>query len=202
MWPTILFFVLLILLLVIFVIFFAAFDLVFSFKIDKNGYRGNLRVSFLRLSRVISIEDSKKEEVTESSAVAGRADKSNSATVKKVSSFISVFHDIKFPLLRLMNDTLRAIRFRSFSFNLKWGFADPADTGITCGFLYAILSMINTRAIHCDYQILPLFDEEKLEMDSKASLRFRFYRFVPGIIRFTTKKIVLKNLWILLRKSY
>ncbi|APH39600.1 DUF2953 domain-containing protein [Methanohalophilus halophilus] len=202
MWPTILFFVLLVLLLVVLVIFIAAFDLTFSFKIDKNGYTGDIKISLLRLSRVINIKNNQKKEVTKSSNAAGKAEIPNNKAAKKISSAISILHDIRIPLLRLMNDTLKVIHFRNFHFNLKWGLDDPATTGITCGFLHAALSVIKNRCLHCNYRLIPLFDEKMFEMDVRATLRFRLYRFFPGIIRFISKRIVLRNLWVLLRNNY
>ncbi|WP_462272570.1 DUF2953 domain-containing protein [Methanohalophilus sp.] len=85
---------------------------------------------------------------------------------------------------------------------MRYGFDDPAYTGILFGFLHAALGIVKRSCPQCNYQIVPCFNNEILEIAVSGSFHIRLYRFIPGILRFISRKVVIRNLWISLRNKY
>lgn len=201
MWPMILFTVTLLLLVVAILLFFVAFDVTFRFTLEKNIYKTNLKITWFGISRNINSSNDKKNEdgnkIKEDSPI-----KNNSSIVNDLLSYSSTFYEIRNPLFRFVSDTLRAIHFRSLSLDMTYGFDDPAYTGMLCGFLHAALGIVKRSCPKCNYQIVPCFNNDILEIDASGSFRIRLYRFIPGVIRFISRKVVIKNMWMPLRHKY
>ncbi|KXS46522.1 MAG: hypothetical protein AWU58_507 [Methanohalophilus sp. T328-1] len=202
MWPMIIFSVILLLLVVAILFLFVAFDVTFRFTLERNSYKTNLKITWLGISRNIKPSSNKKNEEQEDEIKTDRSVKYNPTIVNDLSSYSSIFFEIKNPLFRFVSDILKAIHFRSLSLDMRYGFDDPAYTGILCGFLHAALGIVKRSCPQCNYQIVPCFNNEFLEIDASGSFRIRLYRFMPGLLRFFSKKVVIKNLWISLKNKY
>jgi len=198
----ILFTVTLLLLVVAILLFFVAFDVAFSFTLEKNIYKTNLKITWLGISRNIKPSSAKENKEQETEIKIDSPVKNNSSIVNDLSSYFSIFFEIKNPLFRFVSDTLKAIHFRSLCLDMTYGFDDPAYTGMMCGFLHAALGIVKRSCPQYNYQIVPSFNNEILEIDASGNFRIRLYRFIPGLIRFISSKVVIKNLWILLRHKY
>lgn len=85
--------------------------------------------------------------------------------------------------LQLVSALFQTIRLRHFSLDLKFGCADPADTGQLYGMLTPLL--YGTSGSHrADLHVVPVFDGAMLKGRATLDLSLIPVRLAPPIIRF------------------
>jgi hypothetical protein len=112
---------------------------------------------------------------------------------------LMIFNNIKKPLLRLVRGTICNLKLRCGRCEVSFGFSDPADTGILCGFLFGLFGSVNQYLKNFSYFLEPKFDEKVLNLEFKADVRVRIYKFIPHVLRFTFDRGVLRTGWLLVR---
>jgi len=94
-------------------------------------------------------------------------------------------------LLRLMRDSLRAVRVRELKARVRIGLGDPAETGI----LFAVLAptVLFVRSVSsADVEVEPDFEEEKLEGYCRGDIRAIPIRFLRLLIPFFCSRTTLR----------
>jgi len=88
---------------------------------------------------------------------------------------------------RLVRGCLGAVQIRDMKGTITIGLADPAETGMLLGYLYAIAGVL-----FIDLCIEPSFDRECLEGAAEGSLRLWPYRLIAPILSFLASAKVLR----------
>lgn len=82
------------------------------------------------------------------------------------------------PAWRLLCDLWRAVDFPSLRVNAVFGFDDPANTGVACGYAYAAASVAGRYIPAFRYAVTPVFHETMLDVSVSSTVRIRLYRIV------------------------
>jgi hypothetical protein len=85
---------------------------------------------------------------------------------------------------------LRKIRFQAFDLHTVFGLDNPADTGMTYGFLVPVLVMAQTRGLNIECR--PMFLETGLRGTCHVALRVRPLSVVGGVVAFLASPPVLR----------
>ncbi len=105
------------------------------------------------------------------------------------------------PLLRLVEDVLKAIHIAEIKCNILYGFDNPADTGIASGYVYAVRGYLNTQYERVRLYAEPTFTEEKMDMHMLADVSFRIVNLLPALVTFIMNRDVRRISWALIRKK-
>ena len=105
------------------------------------------------------------------------------------------------PVLRLVEDVLKAIHISEIKFNLLYGLDNPADTGIVSGYIYALRGYLNTQYERIRLYAEPTFTEEKMDMHMLADVSFRVVNLLPAVVTFLLNRDVRRVSWALIRKK-
>ena len=105
------------------------------------------------------------------------------------------------PLLRLVEDVLKAIHIAEIKCNILYGFDNPADTGIASGYVYAVRGYLNTQYERIRLYAEPTFTEEKMDMHMLADVSFRIVNLLPALVTFIMNRDVRRISWALIRKK-
>ncbi|ABE52469.1 DUF2953 domain-containing protein [Methanococcoides burtonii] len=109
---------------------------------------------------------------------------------------------IKGQFLHLMKGLLFQLHIRDLVFDLTYGLSDPADTGMLCGYLHTLASIVRGRARSFSYSLYPVFMEEAFDMHLSGSIRFRIGSFIPPLLMFIFNVKVLKTGWWFAKNRY
>ncbi|MBN1324383.1 MAG: DUF2953 domain-containing protein [Methanotrichaceae archaeon] len=88
---------------------------------------------------------------------------------------------------RLARGCLGGVQIRDMKGTIRVGLADPAETGILLGYLYAVAG-----ALSIDLCIEPSFDLECLDGTAEGTLRLWPYRLIAPILSFLASAKVLR----------
>ena len=105
------------------------------------------------------------------------------------------------PVLRLVEDVLKAIHISEIKFNILYGFDNPADTGIASGYVYAFRGYLNTQYERIRLYAEPTFTQEKMDMHMLADVSFRVVSLLPALVTFLLNRDVRRVSWALIRKK-
>jgi hypothetical protein len=106
-----------------------------------------------------------------------------------------MFYGIRYPVFSLLKGLLSAIHIRDLSCDLSYGLPDPADTGMLCGYLHTLASVIHSSCRKFHYSVNPQFSEENLDVMMTGDVRFRIGSFIPPLVRFIFSMKVLRTAW-------
>jgi DUF2953 family protein len=109
---------------------------------------------------------------------------------------------IKGQFLHLMKGLLFQLHIRDLAFDLTYGLPDPADTGMLCGYLHTLASIVRGRARSFSYSLYPVFMEEAFDVHLSGSIRFRIGSFIPPLLMFIFNVKVLKTGWWFAKNRY
>jgi DUF2953 family protein len=109
---------------------------------------------------------------------------------------------IKGQFLHLMKGLLFQLHIRELAFDLTYGLPDPADTGMMCGYLHTLASIVRGRARSFSYSLYPVFMEEAFDVHLSGSIRFRIGSFIPPLLMFIFNVKVLKTGWWFAKNRY
>ena len=105
-------------------------------------------------------------------------------TREKIFWGLKAFRCLRKPLLRLFSDILNGIKIRRLNSRITFGLADPADTGMLCGFIYALTGYIYSRCTHCGFSINPVFTNSMIDFRGDAEIRLKIYSMIFPYIKF------------------
>jgi len=105
-------------------------------------------------------------------------------TREKLHWGLEAYKALRKPLFRLFSDMLNAIKIKNLKADLTFGLSDPADTGMLCGFIHAILGMVYSRCRSCSFSVCPVFMESLLDFRGSAEIRIKIYSLIFPFIKF------------------
>jgi hypothetical protein len=105
-------------------------------------------------------------------------------TREKLHWGLEAYKALRKPLFRLISDMFNAIKIKNLKADLTFGLPDPADTGMVCGFIHAILGTVYSRCRSCNFSVCPVFMESLLDFRGGAEIRVRIYSLIFPFIKF------------------
>ncbi|MDQ1274610.1 MAG: hypothetical protein QG610_182 [Euryarchaeota archaeon] len=97
---------------------------------------------------------------------------------------LEAYKALRKPLFRLLSDMLNAIKIKNLKADLTFGLPDPADTGMLCGVIHAILGTVYSRCRSCSFSVCPVFMESLLDFRGSAEIRVKLYSLIFPFIKF------------------
>lgn len=198
---------------IVLLVLFAAIDILFELESSGSSAEHNISIHWLLFSRQLSPADkeegddkhreSKDEEkrLKEKLNSLSEKEKKGKDTKKKKSPDMSLpeifraYRQLKSPAIRLIKGIIYAIRIPYARINAVYGFADPAYTGMACGYSYAAMSCLGSRFKNLSLRLEPDFTGIRLEYYMSGTIRIRLYRFIPAILLFVFNRNVLQFSW-------
>lgn len=110
--------------------------------------------------------------------------KEGMTTREKLHWGMEAYKALRKPLFRLFSDMLNAIKIKNLKADLTFGLPDPADTGMLCGFIHAVLGTVYSRCRSCSFSVCPVFMESLLDFNGSAEIRVKIYSLILPIIKF------------------
>jgi len=110
--------------------------------------------------------------------------KKGMSTREKLHWGLEAYKALRKPLFRLFSDTLSAIKIKNLKADLTFGLSDPADTGMFCGFIHALLGTVYSRCRDCSFSVCPVFMETLLDFRGSAEIRIKIYSLIFPFIKF------------------
>ncbi|WP_440946052.1 DUF2953 domain-containing protein [Methanosarcina sp. T3] len=110
--------------------------------------------------------------------------KKGMSTREKLHWGLEAYKALRKPLFRLFSDMLNAIKIKNLKANLTFGLSDPADTGMLCGFIHALLGTVYSRCRNCSFSVCPVFMETLLDFRGSAEIRIKIYSLIFPFIKF------------------
>ncbi|MDW7731493.1 MAG: DUF2953 domain-containing protein [Methanolobus sp.] len=105
------------------------------------------------------------------------------------------------PVIRLLEGILQAIDIHKLKMSLKFGFDDPADTGMVLGYLYALRGYLECQYDRVRLHAEPDFIEMMLDFNVIGDVKFRIANLIPAIVKFIFNRDVLRVSWAIIRKK-
>ncbi|WP_440953208.1 DUF2953 domain-containing protein [Methanococcoides sp. FTZ1] len=198
-------------------ILFAPIDIVFNVRGDLNGVHSRADVKWTVLSTNFSKknelekeslidkllklmgEDDRVDEHKEKEEVAGKDDAGLRESFDDISTKAKKIYGIRYHIFRLLKGLLCAIHIRELSCDLDYGLPDPADTGMLCGFLHTVGSVVHSGYRKFHYSVTPRFADEGLDVRMSGYIRFRMASLLYPVLRFVFSLKVLRTGWWFLR---
>ena len=122
----------------------------------------------------------KKRVSTEGEAEA----KKGMTTREKLHWGLEAYKALRKPLLRLFSDMFNAIKIKNLKADLTFGLSDPADTGLLCGVIHALLGTVYSRCRSCSFSVCPVFMESLLDFRGSAEIRIKLYSLIFPFLKF------------------
>ncbi|MDI9394069.1 MAG: DUF2953 domain-containing protein [Euryarchaeota archaeon] len=97
---------------------------------------------------------------------------------------LEAYKALRIPLFRLFSDLLNAIKIKNLKAELTFGLSDPADTGMLCGFIHALLGTVYSRCRNCSFSVNPVFMESLLDFQGSAEIRVKIYSLIFSLLNF------------------
>jgi hypothetical protein len=97
---------------------------------------------------------------------------------------LEAYKALRKPLFRLFSDMLSAIKIKNLKADLTFGLSDPADTGMLCGVIHALLGTVYSRCRSCSFSVCPVFMESLLDFRGSAEIRIKIYSLIFPFIKF------------------
>jgi hypothetical protein len=176
---------------------------------DVNGGLSGVRSNFSLKWMFLSYNFSGKSDAEEVPVTNGTTSTDEGTTkedtdhpLKNTYEMARKGYAIKGQFLHLMKGLLFQLQIRDLAFNLTYGLPDPADTGMLCGYLHTLASIIRGRTRSFSYSLYPVFMDEVFDMHLSGSIRFRIGSFIPPLLMFIFNVKVLKTGWWFAKNRY
>lgn len=105
------------------------------------------------------------------------------------------------PVVRLLEGLLTSIEIHSFKCDLRFGFDDPANTGMVYGYIHVLKGYLLQKCKKLELDVEPVFIDESLVFFTVANFRIRPVSLIPVIFRFIFNRNVLRVSWAYLRNK-
>lgn len=105
------------------------------------------------------------------------------------------------PVMRLLEGILKAIDIHKLKMSLKFGFDDPADTGMVLGYLYALRGYLEYQYESVRLYAEPNFVEMMLDFNVIGDIKFRIVNLILPVLKFIFNRNVLRVSWAIIRKK-
>ncbi|MBP2030003.1 hypothetical protein J2755_000937 [Methanohalophilus levihalophilus] len=130
-----------------------------------------------------SKKNKKKEETTKK-----KGKGKSSFSIKQIPIFLN-------PVRQLLFDLWKAVDFPLMKINAAFGFDDPANTGMACGFMYGAAGVVNHHIPSFKYNVSPVFDDRKLDFSVSSTIRIKLYRIVFAALHVLYSKDGRRAIW-------
>lgn len=170
-----------------------------------SGVRSNVSLKWMFLSYSFSGQpDTEEVPVTNGTTSTGESNPKEDTDhpLKNTYEMARKGYAIKGQFFHLMKGLLFQLQIRDLAFDLTYGLPDPADTGMLCGYLHTLASIIRGRARSFSYSLYPVFMGEVFDMHLSGSIRFRIGSFIPPLLMFIFNVKVLKTGWWFAKNRY
>jgi hypothetical protein len=124
------------------------------------------------------------------------------SSIWNISDVFGIIRTLKKPFLRLLDGLLRVFKIQKVSNDITFGFPDPSDTGIVCGFLYATNALLHQKCKVCSYSINPQFMDNVFDFHFIAEVRLRIFSLFLPVLCFVSNRKVLSVAWTIIRRQY
>jgi hypothetical protein len=121
-------------------------------------------------------------------------------TREKIFWGLKAFRCLRKPLLRLFSDILNGIKIRRLNSRITFGLADPADTGMLCGFIYALTGYIYSRCSYCGFSINPVFTNSMIDFRGDAEIRLKIYSMIFPYIKFIFNRNTISFTYVVIKE--
>lgn len=111
-------------------------------------------------------------------------EKADKKAGRNFSFYLEAFRALSRPFFRLCTNILGAAKVREFDFFLAFGFDDPADTGLCCGFLHGLRGVLAARCTGARLVFSPNFLDRELEIKGRTAVRVRLYMLGFSFLKF------------------
>lgn len=170
----------------------------FGFYLYQEGIIGAPIIKNIQIfGHVFKLNESKNKNIDKDNDTAEEASKEKAAKAKKQSKDISVTEYIDLMNKQLMEsfiqviaDIIKILAPKTFWFYTKVGFYEPHYTSIA----YGIGSVIKGLVKSYNIDIIPIWDDEYLEVDTELSGRFVLAIIIYRLIKFLLSKPT-RTLW-------
>ncbi|NOQ48170.1 MAG: DUF2953 domain-containing protein [Methanococcoides sp.] len=178
-----------------------------AFNVDGglSGVRSNVSVKWMFLSHSFSGKPGTKAvPVTNGTILTGEGIPKGGTRhpLENMYEMAKKGYGIKGQFIHLMKGLLFQLQIRDLAFDLTYGLPDPADTGMVCGYLHTLASIVRGRARSFSYSLYPVFMEEAFDVHLSGSIRFRIGSFIPPLLMFIFNVKVLKTGWWFAKNRY
>jgi hypothetical protein len=148
--------------------------------------------------KILGAESTEAKKPADEEVIGVKEKKENKLTFRKI---VNLARMLLGPLIRLVENILKAINISEIKFNLRYGFDNPADTGIASGYVYALRGYLNNQYERVRLYAEPTFTEEKMDMHMLADVSFRVADLLPALVTFIMNSDVRRVSWALIRKK-
>jgi len=101
---------------------------------------------------------------------------------------------------RLLRRLVRAVRFGRWSARMRFGLADPADTGLLWGLL-GPLALVAQHVRGADLELGPVFDDECLHFDAEGSVAIVPLELLAVVVAFAVSPSTLRAGYTMLKRG-
>lgn len=149
------------------------------------------------------IRGKKEEKKEEKKEVKVETEKEMGMTTReKLHWGLQAFKYLRKPVLHLFSDMLRGIKIKRLNSCMTFGLADPADTGVLCGFIHAVVGFIYSRCNYCDFSINPVFMNPILDFRGDAEISVKIHSMIFPFIKFIFNRNTLSFTYSLVKELF
>ncbi|AEH60018.1 hypothetical protein Mzhil_0138 [Methanosalsum zhilinae DSM 4017] len=161
-----------------------------SIKWFLFSYTLNRENTSLKGQKKVSSSESEEQAVSESSH-----------GIKDIEFIFGLIRQLFRPSMRMMVDIFKKITVKTGYFSIRFGFDDPADTGMMCGLMYSAAGIARQISDRCRIKIDPVFDHEVFNYNALFNFQVRIYSIIPAFLRFMFNRDVMSAFWKVLRRQ-
>ena len=189
---------------------------------EKHGFTGTFSVTWFLFSHVFFLGKLKKEKNELQSSILEREQREKQQKgkeqqkgeekekreeqqkekgIEKLFFGLKSFKLLRQPLFYFFSDIIKRIDIQYLDFRISFGFPDPADTGIVCGFLHGLSGILYSRCQKCNIHIEPQFLDSELNFKGKTRINVKIYAVVFPLIKFIINRRTLYFIYLILKKK-
>lgn len=203
--------ILLIFVIIVLLVLFAAIDIFIDISKEGSSLHHVVHVKWLFISRILEDNEKIGEELNSLDlAEVDQVETSESNEDEKSSKFklkwtiresIAALKLIFKPVMKLLDGILSSIHIHSFKCDMRFGFDDPANTGVAYGYIHALKGYLLHRCRKLELDVEPVFIDEVLDFFAVVNFRIRLVSLIPVIFTFIFNRNVLRVSWAYLRNK-
>ena len=171
--------IILIIILIILIILILGIKIILKFEKKDSEIKGCLKILILKYIKVYSTDLSRDDDEKDEDKK-DKAPKDGKKLFKLIKPCLS---DLKSYLKKVLD----TIKFNKFETHLVLGFSNFAKTGEYIGYVWAILSVLNTIIPNSQLTANPSFTESKLDLKGNIEIEIRVIALIIPTIQLLLK---------------
>ena len=184
-------------------ILFVSFSVIIDIRKKKDLIDKRVTFKWMGLSYTIKKKGKETKKRKDKKETEDKEKKSGKKSgIKNISDVLGIIRTLKKPFLRLIGDLLRVFNIQKVSTDITFGFPDPSDTGIVCGFLHATNALLYQKCKVCSYSINPQFMDTVFDFYFIAEVRLRMFSLFLPVLSFVSNRKVLSVVCTIIRRQY